>query len=87
MDSPGVRVRYFAAARAVAGFDEENLDLPPGTCVAEVLTVVGGRHGEAMKQVLSRCSYLLDEVAVTAAPTREIRAGSVLDVLPPFAGG
>lgn len=81
-----VLIRYFAAARAASGFDEQELNLPPGTCLGEVLTVVGGLHGEVMKQVLRRCSYLLDGVAVTV-PSREVRAGAVLDVLPPFAGG
>ncbi|MGV7904314.1 MoaD/ThiS family protein, partial [Mycobacterium kansasii] len=36
-------------------------------------------------RVLTRCSFLLDEVAVrdVAAPA----SGAMLDVLPPFAGG
>ena len=44
------------------------------------------RHGAGAGQVLHRCSYLLDEVAVHGT-RHPVRDGQVLDVLPPFAGG
>ncbi|MET9327839.1 MoaD/ThiS family protein [Tsukamurella sp. NPDC003166] len=77
-------IRYFAAARAAAGVSEETVPLPDGASVAEVADLLAARHPE-LGRVLTRCSYLLDEVAV-----RDLEApatGSMLDVLPPFAGG
>ena len=84
-----VGVRYFAAARAAAGVTEEQLDLPipdTGCTVGDVLEVATARHGAALRTVLDRCSFLLDEVAVR---DRELALhdGAVVDVLPPFAGG
>ncbi|KXO89261.1 MoaD/ThiS family protein [Tsukamurella pseudospumae] len=77
-------IRYFAAARAAAGVSEETVPMPDGASVAEVADVLVERHPE-LGRVLTRCSYLLDEVAV-----RDLDApatGAMLDVLPPFAGG
>lgn len=77
-------IRYFAAARAAAGVPEETVPVPEGATVAEVAELLGERHPE-LRKVLTRCSFLLDEVAV-----RDVEApatGSMLDVLPPFAGG
>jgi len=95
-----VTVRYFAAARAAAGVAEEALtvstahapprgranDGPREPSVGTVLEAAIGRHGLGLATVLRRCSFLLDEVAVHGTDTR-VRAGQVLDVLPPFAGG
>ena len=46
--------------------------------------LLAARHPE-LGRVLTRCSFLLDEVAVrdVGAPA----SGAMLDVLPPFAGG
>jgi len=81
-----VLVRYFAAARAAARCDEEAIELAPGVTTEQVIDAIGARHGAEMERLLGRCSFLLDAVAVGARP-REIRPGSTLDVLPPFAGG
>jgi molybdopterin converting factor small subunit len=86
-------VRYFAAARAAAGVNQEMITVTvpaaavdgSGT-VGEVLEAVAVRHGPVLARVLQRCSYLLDEVAVHGLDT-PLRDGQVLDVLPPFAGG
>ncbi|GAB2735133.1 hypothetical protein GCM10027174_05070 [Salinifilum aidingensis] len=82
------RVRYFAGARAAAGgVAEEDVPIPAArACVADVLSAIAERHGSELERVLAACSFLLDEVSTRdrAAPVPE---GSVLDVLPPFAGG
>lgn len=82
-----VVVRYFAAARAAAGAPEETLTVPSPATVDNVLAVAATRHGARLEQVLARCSYLLNEVAVHTADTAAVADGDVLDVLPPFAGG
>ncbi len=88
-----MQVRYFAAARAAAGADEENFDLADGATVATLLeAILAVERPEPpngtppLARILSRSSFLLNEVAVrdTAAP---VRPRDVIDVLPPFAGG
>jgi molybdopterin synthase sulfur carrier subunit len=81
-----VAVRYFAAARAAAGVETEKVQLPAGATVADALTALRAQHGPEFGVVLDRCSYLLDEVAVRDRGT-VLGADTVLDVLPPFAGG
>ena len=80
-----ITVRYFAAARAAAAVESEQLTVSPGATVAQLLDQLSGRSDE-LARVLPRCSYLYDGVAVRdhAEP---LRAGTTIDVLPPFAGG
>jgi molybdopterin converting factor small subunit len=80
-----VTVRYFAAARAAAGFDDEIVAVAPGTTVGALLRSLGERDAELAK-VLSRCSYLCDGIAVRDLGLTLDDAQTV-DVLPPFAGG
>lgn len=86
-------VRYFAAARAAAGFEEEKFDLPEGSTVADLLRVVAAvdrpeppAGTPPLQRLLSRSSFLLNEVAVRDQAT-VLGADDVVDVLPPFAGG
>ncbi|GGH89363.1 MoaD/ThiS family protein [Arthrobacter liuii] len=86
-------VRYFAAARAAAGFDEEKFDLPHGATVADLLAaVVAVERADSpagtppLHRILSRSSFLLNEVAVRDQST-VLGPDDVVDVLPPFAGG
>lgn len=80
-----VTVRYFAAARAAAGSDSEQLSLPSGATVSELVDGLAGRSQE-LARVLTRCSYLCDGVAVRNQD-QPLQAGNTIDVLPPFAGG
>jgi molybdopterin synthase sulfur carrier subunit len=78
-----VTVRYFAGARAASGVDTEareaaTLDDLVGQIVAE--------HGEKLERVLTACSFLVDGTS-TRDRTSALSPGSVVDVLPPFAGG
>ncbi|WP_091379316.1 MoaD/ThiS family protein [Actinokineospora alba] len=79
-------VRYFAGARAAAGVSEETVGFPAGSTVADALSELSGRHGEALSRVLLASSFLLDGVAVRDRSV-PLSDGTVLDVLPPFAGG
>ena len=81
-----VRVRFFAAARAAAGVETEEVEVPPGATVDILLKTVRGAHGDDLARVLDRCGFLLDEVAVRdrEAPLHD---RALVDVLPPFAGG
>ena len=80
-----VVVRYYAGARAVAGVDEEALDLPAGATVASLVDALADRHGPGLAHVLAACTFLVDEVA--GGRERSLDGARQVDVLPPFAGG
>lgn len=80
-----ITVRYFAAARAAAGVDDEHVDLPIGTTVGELVETLAARDA-GLAKVLARCSYLRDGIAVRNLDTALDNAQTI-DVLPPFAGG
>jgi molybdopterin converting factor small subunit len=77
-----VTVRLFAAARAAAGVSEVSVD---SASAQEIVNELIAAH-PGLAQVLTKCSYLLDEVALHDLALT-IEDGSTLDVLPPFAGG
>ncbi len=88
-----MQVRYFAAARAAAGVEDEKFDLAEGATVADLLTaVLALERAEPpagtppLARILSRSSFLLNEVAVRDRAA-VLAADDVVDVLPPFAGG
>jgi sulfur-carrier protein len=78
-----VTVRYFAGARAASGVDTETREA--GT-LDELVGQLVDTHGERLERVLTACSFLVDG---TSARNRAVALspGSVVDVLPPFAGG
>lgn len=78
-----VTVRYWAGARAAAGRAEEAVDA--GT-LGELLGAIGARP--QLARVLGASSLLVDGTAVRRDDVdHRLAAGSVVDVLPPFAGG
>ena len=76
-------VRYFAGARAASGVDTEIRDA--GT-LEELVAQIVDSHGEKLERVLTACSFLVDGTS-TRDRTLALSPGSVVDVLPPFAGG
>ncbi|WP_053382535.1 MoaD/ThiS family protein [Leucobacter celer] len=80
---PQITVRYFAAAADAAGRDEERWDAQAPTLDA-LRSELGQRYGEPMRKVLRSGSFLVD--GTVRRDGGEIR-GSLVDVLPPFAGG
>ncbi|WP_241249676.1 MoaD/ThiS family protein [Rhodococcus sp. X156] len=80
-----LEVRYFAAARAAAGTPTEIVSAPASATLSTLLAVLAERH-PPLVEVLKRCSFLLDEVAVRDRE-RPLPPGGTVDVLPPFAGG
>jgi molybdopterin converting factor small subunit len=85
--TPGdVTVRYWAAAREAAGCTSETCQ---AATVADVLATVTELHGDRLRAVLARCSFLVDGAPVGRRDpaTVQVSDGSVIEVLPPFAGG
>ena len=81
-----ITVRYFAGARAAAGVDEETV--PAGASLAGLVTSLGERHGARLSAVLRSASFLVDGVACRDHDRdRVLPEATVVDILPPFAGG
>ena len=78
-----ITVRYFAGARAAAGVDTEARD---AGSLDELVRQIVGDHGEKLERVLTACSFLVDGTS-TRDRASTLSPGSVVDVLPPFAGG
>ena len=78
-----VTVRYFAGARAASGVDTESRD---ARTLDELVGLMVDEHGEKLERVLTACSFLVDGTQ-TRDRAHALSPGSVVDVLPPFAGG
>ena len=87
-DAGDVTLRYWAALRSAAGAASDSV---ASGRLDEVLARVAAAHAENPRfgQVLAICSVLVDEepVGVRDPAEVEVRPGSVVDLLPPFAGG
>lgn len=83
-----VTVRYWAAARAAAGLESEQVE---AATLAEVIGEITSRHGarDRFSDVIAACSALVDEVPVGRRDPAEVRLspGQRIEFLPPFAGG
>jgi molybdopterin converting factor small subunit len=86
--TPTVTLRYWAAIRDLAGCTEERF---AAATVADLLTTAGQRHADQRRfgPVLAMCSLLIgDRPLGTRDPaTVALEDGSVVEALPPFAGG
>ena len=89
-----VTLRYWAAAKEAAGLGEETVSA--GT-LAEALAAARGKaegsgeagQGSRLRAVLARSSFLIDGMPVGSRAPEAVVLGdaSVIEVLPPFAGG
>lgn len=91
-------VRFFAAAAAATGVEEQRVDLASHASeqtftladLSELLVASfpasASGHTPPLADILTRCSFLVNEVS-TRELTVALKTGDVVDVLPPFAGG
>ena len=86
-----VTVRYWAAARAAAGVESDQVPVSPGTTLADVLTAVRTLHADRARlaDVLSVCSVLVGDRPVGSREPGDValEPGDTVELLPPFAGG
>lgn len=85
-----IHVRYWAAAKAAAGTDSDDVPVGGPTTLAELRRSAAALHpGTRLAEVLGACSTLVGEHPVgTADPaTYLIDPGASVEFLPPFAGG
>ncbi|MDQ3628467.1 MAG: MoaD/ThiS family protein [Actinomycetota bacterium] len=83
-----VVVHYWASARAAAGRGSDHVTA--GTLAAVLDQVRGLRPGDQrFARVVSVCSVLVDQTPVGTRDHAEVTVapGSVVELLPPFAGG
>jgi sulfur-carrier protein len=80
-----VTLRYWAAAKEAAGAAEETIT---AETLAEALAAASGEDSR-LRAVLARSSFLIDgvPVGIRATDTITLSDASVIEVLPPFAGG
>lgn len=85
-DGGAVILRYFASVKAAAGVAEERV--AAGTLAAALAAARGGRDSR-FADVLAVCSYVVDGRPVGSRdPASVVLADdSVVECLPPFAGG
>ena len=79
-------LRFWAGARAAAGVPEEQTS---ATTLAEALLLARSTRDDRFGQVLAVCSFVVDGDPVGARDHAcvVLSDGSLVDVLPPFAGG
>ena len=85
-----VTVRYWAGARAAAGTAEDAFEVAADLSLAELVGRVLERHpGDRMARTVAVCSVLVGDRPVRSQDpdTVVIAPGSVVELLPPFAGG
>lgn len=88
-----ITVRYWAGARAAAGTAEDVIEVDARGAeltLADVVARVLERHpGEHMARTVGVCSVLLGDQPVRSQDPAAVVVppGSVVELLPPFAGG
>ena len=85
-----VTVRYWAGARAAAGTAEDTFAVDAELTLDALVTMVLERHpGDRMARTVAVCSVLLGDQPVRSQDPAAVvvRPGTVVELLPPFAGG
>ena len=85
-----VTVRYWAGARAAAGTAEDTFGVDVGLTLADLVAKVLERHpGDKMARTVAVCSVLVGDQPVRSQDPASVLVppGSVIELLPPFAGG
>ena len=87
---PGIRVRYWAAARTAAGVREDFLDADEALSLTEIRSRAVALHPEGrLEKVLTACSALVADRPVGSSDPDQVLVapGETVEFLPPFAGG
>ena len=85
-----VTVRYWAGARAAAGTAEDAFDVEGDVTLADLVSRVLERHpDDRMARTVAVCSVLLGDQPVRSQDPASVLVapGSIVELLPPFAGG
>lgn len=79
-------LRYWAGARAAAGVSEESVD---ASSLQVAMDAARASRDESFARIIGVCSFVVDEQTVGRTPHADVplQPDSVVEVLPPFAGG
>jgi len=77
-------VRYWAGARDVAGTHQQSVS---ATSLADLLDAVRAEHGERMARLIEMGVVMVDGEKVARGTDQPLTDSSVVEVLPPYAGG
>ena len=89
-DGETITVRYWAGARAAAGTAEDTFEVTGALPLSEVVALVLERHpDDRMARTVAVCSVLLADQPVRSQDPASVLVppGTVVELLPPFAGG
>ena len=79
-----IRVRLFAILRDRAGVAECELELPPGSTVAQIKEPLL-RRLPVLRDLIVRCAYAVNHAYV--APDAPLHDGDEVALIPPVSGG
>ena len=85
-----IRVRYWAAAKAAAGTDSDDVPVNGPVTLTDLRAAAVALHpGSRLAEVLAACSTLVGEQPVGRADPASylVQPGASVEFLPPFAGG
>jgi MoaD family protein len=82
-----VALRLFAAAREAAGRGSDELEVPDGTTLGELLEHATRRYGDEFAAVLGTARVWVNTEEPEAGSETRLRAGDEVAVLPPVSGG
>lgn len=91
-----LRVQYMAQLRAAVGCTEEDVELPEGSSVAELLHQLANTHAAARSHLVAETGHarpslliVVNDSTVSARDTVStvLREQDIVTLLPPVAGG
>ena len=86
-----ITVRYFARYRSLVGKSEEELDVPEGITVGELIEILKERHPVLKNEVFAEDDDLADvNVSRNGRYVRfdeVLRDGDIVAIFPPVSGG
>lgn len=102
MSSPKVTVLYFASVRTHLNLEKEEIPFehlrdpdPTASSRSHHLTNLGAvkdaithlHEGAALKQMLERCMWSVNDTMVDEESEQDIKPGDIVAVIPPVSGG
>lgn len=86
-----VKVRYFARYRSLVGTDEEEIEIPEGSTVRDLIEILKERHPVLKNEVFAEDDDLADvNVSKNGRYVRFdeiLKEGDVVALFPPVSGG
>ncbi|MDQ1682568.1 MAG: sulfur-carrier protein [Frankiaceae bacterium] len=79
-----IRVRYWGSAREAAGRAE---DVVEAAGLREAVAAVADRYGERFRRIVEMSTIVVDGERLPPHAKVAVHEGSVVEVMPPFAGG